>query len=493
MGTRRRHPSLEDSLPAVVRQRMAALVPAFPDVSVCVAFSGGVDSVALLAALVEVRATHGRRMRLRAVHVHHGLHPNADRWSEHCAEIAARLRVPLRTVKVNVARGRGVSIEAAAREARYSALAKELARSEVLVTAHHEDDQFETVLLQLLRGAGVPGLAAMPEIAPFGAGWLVRPLLMQSRAQIEAWARSRGLAWVDDDTNANEQFDRNYLRQRVLPLIRARWPGAAAAAARSARHVAEAKRLLDALARADVERAAIGSALSVQRLRALDPPRRRNAVRFWIARAGHSLPDTRRLDEITQTLLNARPDANPQVDWNGSRVQRHADELTLQSVPRRAARSTAAGTSASAAGTERFSASARGRERAGAATVGADGATPNEWHWRERSRFELGDGRGILTIEPDPHGPVDLDALPAVLLVRGRAGGEALRPHPKRPTKTVKSLLQEARVPLAERDRLPLLFSGARLVAVADRWLDASVQPTASTRKRGRIRWQVAN
>jgi tRNA(Ile)-lysidine synthase len=292
---------------------------------------------------------------------------------------------------------------------------------------------------------------------------------------------------VDDDTNANEQFDRNYLRQRVLPLIRARWPGAAAAAARSARHVAEAKRLLDALARADVERAAIGSALSVQRLRALDAPRRRNAVRFWIARAGHSLPDTRRLDEITQTLLNARPDANPQVDWNNSRVQRHAHELTLQSVPRRAS------VSASRAGNEQSSASARGRERAGAATAGADGATPNEWHWRESSRFELGGHRGTLAIEPDPHGPVDLDALPAVLLVRGRAGGEALRPHPKRPTKTVKSLLQEARVPLAERDRLPLLFSGARLVAVADRWFDASVQPTASTRKRGRIRWHAAS
>ncbi len=412
------------------------------------------DSAVLLAALA---ARLRKRTRLRAVHVHHGLHANADQWSEHCATLAKRFGVPLTTMRIKVARGRGDSLEAAARHARYEALAAELAPGEVLLTAHHEDDQLETVLLQLMRGAGVAGLAGMPEVAPFARGTLVRPLLSRSRAELEAWARANELTWVDDDTNANEQFDRNYLRRRVLPVLRERWPAAAHAASRSARHAAEAQGLLDALALADVERASNGASLSVQRLRALAPDRRRNAVRFWIARAGYTVPDTKRLREITTTLIDARADANPVVSWNATRVCRHADQLTLESV--RSARATSSDADA----------------------IG--------WDWRAQPRIPLADTRGALEITPDPHGPIDLDALPTVLTIRQRRGGERLRPRRGGRTATVKSLLQSSHVPLAERAAMPLVFNDEQLVAVADRWVDHSIQATSTTQSRARLHW----
>jgi len=447
--------------PRWLAHRLAVLLPKFPNVAICVALSGGVDSVTLLAALAaHQRSGQRKRMSLRAVHVHHGLHPNADQWSEHCTRLAAQLGVPLTVLRVKVAPSRGASLEAAARDARYGALAAALEPGEVLVTAHHEDDQLETVILQLMRGAGVAGLAAMPEIASFARGQLARPLLSRSRAELEEWARAHALTWVDDDSNANEQFDRNYLRRQVLPAIRARWPSAATAVARSARHAAEAKRLLDVLARADVERAAIGAQLSVPTLRALDADRRRNALRYWIARAGFAAPDTRRLDEISGAFLDARADANPTVKWNGTTLHRHAGLLSVHAE----------------------SAAAR-------AVQPREGA---EWDWHADAHFDLPAGGGTLFIEPDIHGPLDLDALPARLTIRARRGGERLRPRRGGPTKTLKALFQESRVPLADRKHVPLAFSEERLLAVGDRWFDASVHAAPGCERRARLRWQRA-
>src|SRR2546429_1166401 len=170
-------------------------------------------------------------------------------------------------------------------------------------------------------------------------GWLIRPLLSRTRAELEAWVRARGLTWIEDETNADERLDRNYLRHRVLPLIRARWPGSAVAVTRSARHAAEAQRLLDLLARADVERASDGDSLSVKALRALAPERRRNALRFWIAGSGWLVPETRRLEEIAGPLLEARADANPLVAWGNVVVQRHADVLSIGTRERNVNRS----------------------------------------------------------------------------------------------------------------------------------------------------------
>jgi tRNA(Ile)-lysidine synthase len=448
--------------------RIAGLVPDYPDVSLCVALSGGVDSTALLAALVRGerwKSAKARAMRLeniRALHVDHGLRPDSKRWAAHCRALARRLRVPLKVLTTKVERSSGESLEAAAREARYRLLASALHPGEILLTGHHSDDQLETVLLQLFRGSGLPGLAGMPARAPFANGWLVRPLLPCSRAELEAWVQTQGLTWIEDDTNADESLDRNYLRRRVLPLIRERWPGAAGAVARSARHAAEAQGLLDSLARADAERASYGESLSVKTLRALTPNRRRNALRFWITRTGFLAPDTRRLEEIAGALLEARPDANPFVEWRGpqgARVERNGDLLSLRS-----------------------------------ADLAAQSHTELVWFWRASSALDLPRGLGKLELEPDDRGPIDLDALPEPLTVRWRAGGERLSPRRGGPRRTLKNLLQEARVSVAERGRLPLLFAvtadDTKLVAVADLLLDAAVQASAAARHRARLRWK---
>lgn len=446
--------------PEWLHSRLAALLPGYPDVSLCVALSGGVDSVTLLAALAVRGGGKRARPALRAVHVHHGLHANADKWSRHCEVLAQKLKVPFEVVRVKVARSRGMSLEAAARDARYAALAGALKPGEALLVAHHQDDQVETVFLQLLRGAGIAGLAAMPEIAPFAAGQLVRPLLTWSRFDLEEWALGQRLTWVEDDTNSDERLDRNFLRRKVLPLVRERWPGAGAAVSRSARHAAEARRLLDALGRADAELAAVGASLSVQRLRALDRDRVRNALRYWITRRGFATPDSRRLDELAGPLLAARTDANPQVRWRGAVVVRHGNLLSIASDE---------------------SAPAQGDQQGGRQDV----------RWEVGAPVEISEPRGTLVIERDRHGPVDLDVLPATLNICRRLGGEKLRPRIGGPTRTLKALLQEARVPPKDRDHLPLIYAGDRLIAVADRWLDATVQATPKTLRRGRIRWSV--
>ncbi|MBV8307952.1 MAG: tRNA lysidine(34) synthetase TilS [Gammaproteobacteria bacterium] len=441
--------------PPWLQRRLTELLPAFPEVSLCVAFSGGADSTALLAALARLP----RRPRaLRAVHIDHGLQPASRQWGAHCRRVARRLQVPLRVRAARIVPGRGESLEAAARAARYRLLAAELEPGEALLTAHHEDDQLETVLLQLLRGAGVAGLAAMPAVAPFSSGVLARPLLGVARAALTDWLRGQGLTWVEDESNAQLRPDRNFLRARVLPLLRERWPSAAATVSRSARHAAEAQRLLDALGESDAGRASVGAMLSAAVLRRLPPERRRNALRFWITAAGALAPPAARLEEMAGPLLEARQDTQPLVAWQGAVVQREADLLTLRA--------------AASPGTPRLPEAA--------------------WHWRRERTRALPAPFGTLQLRSDARGPIDLDALGSTLVLRQRRGGEQLRPVRGGPRRTLKQLLQEAQVPVARRAQLPLLFDRGRLIGVADLWLDESVQATADSRRRARLLWRAA-
>ena len=513
--------------PEWLRDQLSTLVPAFPDVSLCVALSGGVDSTALLGALAALAVSRGvvasaakraAPFQLRALHVDHGLRAASKQWAAHCRALARDLHVPLKVLTTKVERSRGTSLEAAARDARYRLLATALHPGEILLTGHHSDDQLETVLLQLLRGSGLPGIAAMPAVAPFAQGLLARPLLSRSRAELETWVREQGLTWVEDDTNVDEGFDRNYLRLRILPLIRARWPGSATAVARSARHAAEAQALLETLARADVDRSSYGESLSVQALRALPPDRCRNALRFWITRAGYLAPETKRLEEIAGPLLDARPDAHPFVEWGegegSGRAQRQGDLLSLT---RKMSREISQ--PPQARGTSHTHAS-------------PPPSLALAWSWHHSLVYDLPDDLGKLQLEPDARGPIDLDALPDPLIIRRRDGGERLTPRRGGPRRALKNLLQEAHVPVTERARLPLVFSSApptsagtappgamssaatpararaalssastpgptapeeKLLAVADLFLDETVQATPTSRRRARLRWKKSS
>src|SRR6267378_2436184 len=219
-----------------------------------VAVSGGADSAGLLAAASALDSSF-RGLRVRAVHVDHGLQTAAASFGESCAALCQRLDIPLTVIRVAVETPPGASIEAAARDARYAALEQELKPGECLLTAHHSEDQAETLLLQALRGAGLKGMSAMPVCRPLGRGWHLRPLLDVPQSELLAFgARAAGVVSVVDPMNENLRFDRGYLRRRVWPLIESRWPGAAATLARTAQHAAEAQELLERAAAADVGR-----------------------------------------------------------------------------------------------------------------------------------------------------------------------------------------------------------------------------------------------
>jgi tRNA(Ile)-lysidine synthase len=418
------------------------------------------DSTVLAHALQEQRRQFAS---LRLAHVDHGLQAASGDWSRHCARQAKAWRLPFVLLQARVKVGKGESPEAAAREARYELLSSVLQPGEVLVTAQHRDDQVETLLLQLFRGAGVSGLAAMPDCAPFGAGLIARPLLGLPRAELEQYARRHRLEWVDDPSNQHQQFGRNFLRHRVLPLMRERWPGLDQAIARSARHMAEAAALLEATAGRDLNHAVDGHGLGVAALRRLSPARRKNALRAFIARAGVELPSTSRMLEICGALLAARPDAQPQVSWADAVMRRRAGRLELE-------------------------------VKSPHTPPSQSESALKSWRWQVDRELPVNNAGDRLLLVDDPEGPIDLDRLPATMYCRPRRGGESLRPGARARTQTLKKLMQTARLTVEERARLPLLFAGegpkGRLIAAGDRWIDASIAATVKSRRRARLIWK---
>jgi tRNA(Ile)-lysidine synthase len=429
-----------------------------PKPDVVVAYSGGVDSTVLAHMLVKQRRRLGE---LRLAHVDHGLQSASSDWSEKCRLQAKAWRVPFIALRASVAKRRGESPEALARDARYASLASVLKPGEFLLTAQHRDDQVETVLLQLLRGAGVPGLAAMPRHAPFARGTLVRPLIDLTRRDIEQYANHHGLAWIDDPTNAQDRFDRNYLRLHVIPKLRERWLGVPSAIHRTARHMADAAQLLDAQAGKDLFTAMDGDGLNVSALRRLPRARRTNALRLFIARSGIEVPPTTRMNEISGALLAARQDAQPEVRWQGAAILRRSGRLILKVHENE--------------------------------SPSADLALKS-WPWEKQRKCVVSVRGDQMELIDDVDGPVDLDKLPALLHPRPRIGGEKLRPGARARTQSLKKLMQSARLPVEIRARIPLLFAGegpkGHLIAAGDRWIDASVAATVKSRRRARLVWR---
>jgi tRNA(Ile)-lysidine synthase len=400
-----------------------------------VALSGGADSASLLAA-AHLLGAGFRGLSVRAVHIDHGLQAAAASFREACAALCAALEIPLTVIAVSIQTPAGTSIEAAARDARYAALGEELKAGECLLTAHHREDQAQTLLLQALRGAGLKGMSAMPLCRPLGRGWHLRPVLDVPQGELLGFGERVSGAFVADPMNENLRFDRGYLRRQVWPLIETRWPGAAATLARTAQHAAEAQELLERAAAGGVGRIRDGDALSVPGLRALEPEERINAVRFWLCEAGVEPPPTARLIEALRQIFAAKADHLPAIVWGNHALRRYRQRVFLtESRPPRLE------------GTRR-------------------------WFTAPESRVELGPQLGELCWAAQ-NGGIDAQRLPEHLVVRRRTGGETLKPGANAATQSVQHLCQSQGVLPWMRDALPLVFAGDALIAVADLWLDA--------------------
>jgi tRNA(Ile)-lysidine synthase len=392
--------------------------------------SGGVDSVVLLDLLNRCAKRLG--VELAALHVNHQINPAAEKWARFCRAYCRQLGVPLTVAKVNVVRE--ASLEGAARKARYAVFAQ--VPADFMVLAHNLDDQAETVLMQILRGAGVKGASAMPVLrrADNRKPAIFRPLLDATRAEITEYARRRKLTWVDDSSNSDIAFDRNFVRHRLLPVIAERYPAYRQTLRRASRNFAEAAGLLDELAAADAQRSTFG--LKLTSLRALSTARAKNVIRFFLSMHGVRMPSETRLAECVRQIQETRA-GTLAIDLEAHELRVFNEELRI-----------VASAAQVAAGFKRS--------------------------WRGESRLELPELNATLIMHKCRGAGLSSAKLQEQpVTVRLREGGERLRPDAKRPRRSLKNLLQEARLPPWLRSRLPLLYCGESLVYVPGIGIDA--------------------
>ncbi|MGH8120245.1 MAG: tRNA lysidine(34) synthetase TilS [Gammaproteobacteria bacterium] len=398
-----------------------------------VAYSGGVDSTALLFLL-----SHNREKLpapLVAVHVNHQLSANAGRWEQHCRAFCRERDIRFESITIHVLDGRNGSVETQARELRYAALEGCMHEGDVLLTAHHLDDQAETVIQQLLRGGGPEGLAAIPEIRRFGPGWLARPLLEYDRGRLEDYVKMNQLGWVEDESNADQGMDRNYIRNTIMPCIKSRWPSAAQVLWRVSRLQADAASILNDMAGHDLAQAAgrPPAILSLSALRSLALPRQRNLLRYWIRNNGHPVPAMEVINEMIRELIHARPDGMPCIRWGDTEIRRYRDEVhILPAVP-----------DLPAVGTCLWSLHT---------PLPVNGGSLE-------ARKTIGSGLRADRLQDDK------------VEVRFRRGGERIRPAGRKETHELKKLFQDYSLPPWERDSVPLLYVGDELAAVAGYWI----------------------
>jgi tRNA(Ile)-lysidine synthase len=431
---------------------LAALQRVDPAAHLCVAYSGGRDS----AVLLHVAARLAER-KLRVIHVNHGLHPDAGLWAEHCQSVCDDLQLPLSILQVSVDPDHSQGLEAAARDARYAALHGAMHTGEVLLTAHHEQDQLETFFLQLFRGAGVTGLAAMPVFQNRQGVAHLRPLLQVPADRVADYADLHQLEWIEDPSNAEDQFDRNYLRHNILPLIKERWPSASRAVSRSARLNAVAAELLTELAEVDLAAGTGMNWVSIDMLRNLTPQRQANALRYLLRSWQLPVPSEAQLNQALKNLLTSQDDRQPLGSWPGVRARRFRDRVWFFSETDD--------------------------------PVASMANAPDEYHWSPGESLDMGRVRGILEAGESNGGGIAKRWFEAPLQVKFRSGGESLRPGATEATRKLKKLLQESDIFPWMRCHIPLVYSGEQLIAVGDLWTDAAFS-AASDQQGQSINWR---
>ncbi|MCC5797399.1 MAG: tRNA lysidine(34) synthetase TilS [Methylophaga sp.] len=395
--------------------------------NLCLAYSGGVDSHVLLHLLASLPLE--QRPKLSVIHIDHGLNADSARWAIHCQKTVEALGLNCELIKVNVTQISELGLEAAARQARYQAFRQRLTEQDCLLTAQHQQDQAETVLLQMFRGAGVRGLSAMQAVTDLAGLRVVRPLLNISRDALVAYAHQHQLNWLEDPSNDDISINRNFLRYQVMPLLVDRWPAISTTLSRTASHQADAQLLLDELAQADLVAAEVdwaAASVSISVLRQLSRQRCANALRFWLHRLGFQAPATAQLDRIMDEVFTAAIDREPLVHWHNVEVRRFHQRLYAMVAPC---------------------------------------PQPQPIHLVDTSDISLSDNM-ILHWQPHRGAGLSLQTIQSGLTVVYRKGGEKIQLAGHAHHHSLKKLFQQWQIPPWQRQRIPLLFAGSELVAV---------------------------
>ncbi len=411
---------------------------------IAIAYSGGLDSAALLNLLHAYASQHG--LELFAFHVHHGLSANADQWVAHCQQQCAALNVTFDARRVQIAHQEKSGVEEAARHSRYAALGEMCRAHDVplLLTAHHQDDQAETVLLQLLRGSGVAGLSGMDssnhaaDLLGDASLLMGRPLLQLARADLEKIVIKNAIAFVEDESNFDPRYARNALRHQVMPTLVQYFPGFQQRFARTAQHAQSAQRLLIELAEQDLTQCLDGECLDITKLKNFSADRIDNMLRYWFGVRGIRMPSTSWLNEMRTQLLEAKHDAQLCVTHADCHIRRHRDRVFI--TPKLAPEVLE--------------------------------QPPVAFKWKGEASIHFPEFNGTLFFENAEQG-IATDWLGSQsLTLQLRSGGERLKPAWNRPTKSLKYHYQACDVPAWERERLPLIFAGKQLLFAAGIGMD---------------------
>ena len=420
---------------------------------IAIAYSGGLDSSALLHLAHAYGLQHG--IAVFAFHVHHGISPNANAWLAHCESTCAALGVRFEAARVVLEKSKS-GVEAAARKLRYAALGAMCAGHGVplMLTAHHLDDQAETVLLQLLRGSGTAGLSGMdaanaaPELLANPDLVMARPLLPVSRAELEAYVTTHAIAYVEDESNTHPRYARNALRHQVMPALAQAFPGYQERFARSAAHAQSAQRLLSELATQDLAGCLVDDCIDVAKLRAMSLDRAYNMLRHWFALRAMRMPSTAWLTEMVTQLVEARHDAQMLVTHPDCHIRCHRDRLHI---------------------TPKLASLAGQRDPD---DEGVFVKTGEAFTWQGEASLAFPSYGGILHFEEAGQGLDSAWLQGQPLLIDFRKGGERLKPAANRPTRPLKYHYQACNVPAWERERLPVVSAGKTLLFAAGIGMD---------------------
>ncbi len=419
-----------------------------PDSHIVIALSGGIDSVVLFHLLVTL--SKQMRFSLSAVHVNHGISRNAALWSQFCCDLCRASDIPITVEQLNLKKETGISLEALARDERYQIFSR--LQADYVVLAQHMNDQAETFLLQLFRGAGIKGLSAMPVIRKQNADMapqVLRPLLEAPRSQIEAYAKQNRLNWIDDESNDSTAFNRNFLRHSVLPLLKEKYPNYPKTLLRTSRNLSEASLLLDELAAMDSQHCLLSGKLQIAAIRELSLPRARNLLRFTLSQQGVKFPSAAKLEDILRQLLSPRTDTQRQITVGQMVIRCYKGLMYL--LPE--STSTTSSTSPT--------------------------SPASNWQqaWQGERPLHLKNLNGIINFSyAENQGIDEKKLLQEPVTFRLRQGGERFSPNCNRPRRSLKNLLQETSIPPWERNTLPLLFSGEKLVWVPRIGIDCEYQ-----------------